>query len=353
MEQENKEKNQAIQQPLDNAAEPQPAVVHKREKALVAALLVFTLVIGGIAAMGMLMIEPPKEITQGQADCEQVRVSGKLPGRVVKFCVKEGDYVHQGDTLVMISSKTVDAALYKARSAQRVAASSAQKVEKGTREEIKSGANSVVEQAKAAQEIARKTYQRIENLYQEGVMTEQKRDEAKAAYDAATAAVAAAESQARLAQNGAQAEDKQASRGMEEVARASVMEVESLLEDQVLVAPCDGEVSEIFPHEGELVALGTPILTISKIQDMWVEFNVREEMLAQFPMDTVVNVSIPALNNKSTKMKVYYIRDMGAYAVWNASKAYGQYDSKSFAIKLRPTEDVKGFRPGMSVILGE
>ena len=182
-------------------------------------------------------------------------------------------------------------------------------------------------------------------------MTEQKREEAKAACDAATAAVAAAESQARMAQNGAQAEDKMASRGMEEVARASVMEVESLLEDQVLVAPCDGEVSEIFPHEGELVALGTPILTISKIQDMWVEFNVREEMLAQFPMDTVVNVTIPALNHKAAKMKVYYIRDMGAYAVWNASKAYGQYDSKSFAIKLRPTQEVKGFRPGMSVIL--
>ena len=144
MEQDNKDKNQAVQQPLENADQPQPAVVHKREKALMAALLVFTLVIGGVAALGLLMIEPPKEITQGQADCEQVRVAGKLPGRVAKFFVKEGDYVHQGDTLVMISSKTADAALYKAKSAQRVAASSAQKVEKGTREEIKSGANSVV-----------------------------------------------------------------------------------------------------------------------------------------------------------------------------------------------------------------
>ena len=185
MEQDNKDKNQEVQQPLENADQPQPAVVHKREKALMAALLVFTLVIGGVAALGLLMIEPPKEITQGQADCEQVRVAGKLPGRVAKFFVKEGDYVHQGDTLVMISSKTADAALYKAKSAQRVAASSAQKVEKGTREEIKSGANSVVEQAKAAQEIARKTYQRIENLYQEGVMTEQKRDEAKTGWEAA------------------------------------------------------------------------------------------------------------------------------------------------------------------------
>ena len=334
-----------------NSEQPTARAEVKEQRTI--ALFVFTIVVAGIAALGMLLIQPPKDITQGQADCEQVRVSGKLPGRVVRFYVKEGDYVHKGDTLVSISSKTVDAALYKAQSAQRVAASTAQKVEKGTREEIKSGANSMVEQAKAAQEIAYKTYQRIENLYKEGVMTEQKRDEAKAAYDAATAAVAAAQSQAQLAHNGAQQEDKAASQGMEDVARASVMEVQSLLEDQILVAPCDGEVSEIFPHEGELVALGTPIMTISKIQDMWVAFSVREEMLSKLPMDTVLTVTIPALDNKEAKMKVYYIHDMGSYAVWNATKAYGQYDSKTFTVKMRPLDHIEGFRPGMSVLLPE
>ncbi|MDO4510770.1 MAG: efflux RND transporter periplasmic adaptor subunit [Bacteroidales bacterium] len=355
-----KQQQQAQASVKDNASESkrtevkeQRTIVRKRDKALLAALFVFVLVIAGVAAMGMLMIKPPKEITQGQADCEQVRVSGKLPGRVARFYVKEGDYVHKGDTLVAISSKTADAALYKARSAQRVAASTAQKVEKGTREEVKSGANSLVAQAKAAQEIARKTYQRVENLYNEGVMTEQKRDEAKAAYDAATAAVAAAESQALMAQNGAQQEDKAASHGMEDIARATVMEVESVLEDQILVAPCDGEVSEIFPHEGELVALGSPIMTISKTQDMWVAFSVREEKLAMLPMDTVLTVTIPALAHKEAKMKVYYVHDMGAYAVWNATKAYGQYDSKTFAVKMRPLEHIEGFRPGMSVLLPE
>ena len=326
-------------------------IARKRDKALLAAMFVFTLVVAGIGALGMLLIQPPKDITQGQADCEQVRVSGKLPGRVVRFYVKEGDYVHKGDTLVAISSKTADAALYKAKSAQRVASSTAQKVENGTREEIKSGANSMVQQAKAAQEIARKTYQRTENLFNEGVVTEQKRDEAKAAYDAATAAVAAAESQAQLAHNGAQQEDKAASRGMEDVARATVMEVQSLLDDQILLAPCDGEVSEIFPHEGELVALGTPIMTISRLDDMWVAFSVREEKLSTLPMDTVLTVTIPALANKQAKMKVYYIHDMGSYAVWNATKAYGQYDSKTFTVKLRPMEHIEGFRPGMSVLL--
>ncbi len=344
-------KTNAKKVPPRTEVKEQRTIARKRDKALLAALFVFSIVMAGIAALGILLIHPPKDTTQGQADCEQVRVSGKLPGRVVRFYVHEGDYVHKGDTLVAISSKTADAALYKAQSAQRVAASTAQKVEKGTREEVKSGANSMVEQAKAAQEIARKTYQRMENLYKEGVMTEQKRDEAKAAYDAATAAVAAAESQAQLAHNGAQQEDKAASRGMEDVARATVMEVQSVLDDQVLLAPCDGEVSEIFPHEGELVALGTPIMTISKIQDMWVAFSVREEMLSKLPMDAELNVTIPALNGKKAKLKVYYIHDMGSYAVWNATKAYGQYDSKTFTVKARPVEPIEGFRPGMSVLL--
>ena len=129
------------------------------------------------------------------------------------------------------------------------------------------------------------------------------------------------------------------------------MEVESLLEDQVLVAPCDGEVSEIYPQEGELVGTGTPIMSIAKLDNMWVSFNVREEMLNDLPMGKIVNVRIPALNNYQTKMSVYYIHDMGSYAVWQAAKAQGQYDSKTFEVKVRPNEKVPNFRPGMSVIL--
>ena len=131
------------------------------------------------------------------------------------------------------------------------------------------------------------------------------------------------------------------------------MEVESLLEDQYLIAPCDGEVSEIFPHEGELVSLGTPIMSISKLSDMWVAFNVREEKLAELGMGKEVSVTIPALNNMATKLRIYYVHDMGSYAVWSATKAYGQYDSKTFEIKARPVKPIEGFRPGMSVLLDD
>lgn len=335
------------------ATEQQSTEVRKKDKALLAAVGVFTLAMVCIAILGILLIKPPKDTIQGQADCDVVRVSGKLPGRVVKFYVHEGDYVHKGDTLVSIYSKTVDASLYKARSMQSAAASQSQKVDRGTRDELKRTAANAVQQAQAAEGIARKTYERMENLFKQGVVSEQKRDEAKAAYEAASAAVRIAKSQLDLAQNGAQSEDKSASRSLVDAARGTVMEVESLLEDQYLIAPCDGEVSEIFPHEGELVSLGTPIMSISKLSDMWVAFNVREEKLAELGMGKEVSVTIPALNNMATKLRIYYVHDMGSYAVWSATKAYGQYDSKTFEIKARPVKPIEGFRPGMSVLLDD
>ncbi len=327
-------------------------VVRKKDKALLAALAIFAIVIAGIAIVGILLIKPAgQDITQGQADCDAVRVSGKLPGRVERIYVEAGQQVHKGDTLAKIYSSTVDAKLYQAQSMQNAAQSQTEKVDRGARDEVKKGAYNLWQQAIAAETITRKTFQRMQNLFEQGVVTEQKRDEAKAAYDAATAQVAAAKSQYDMAVNGAQQEDKAASRSMANAARGGVMEVKSLLEDQYLIAPCDGEVSEIYPQEGELVAMGTPIMSISKLDDMWVSFSVREEMLANLPMGKDINVSIPALGGKKVKMKIFYVHDMGSYAVWQATKSYDQYDSKTFEVKARPAERLENFRPGMSVIL--
>lgn len=191
----------------------------------------------------------------------------------------------------------------------------------------------------------------MENLFKQGVVSEQKRDEARAAYDAAAAQARAARSQYDLAVEGAQTEDKQAAQAQQQAARGTVMEVESILEDQYLTAPCDGEVTDIYPHEGELVGTGTPIMNVMRADDSWVTFNVREELLANLTMGQEVRVMIPALGKKETTVKIYYIKDMGSYAVWNATKASGQYDSKTFQVKAHPTEPIENLRPGMSVIL--
>ena len=124
-----------------------------------------------------------------------------------------------------------------------------------------------------------------------------------------------------------------------------------MLEDKYLVAPCSGEIASIYPHVGELVIMGSPIMTISQLDDMWAAFNVREERLNDLTMGKEIDVMIPALGNKEAKMKIFYVRDMGSYATWGATKAYGDYDSKTFEVKARPVKTIENFRPGMSVIL--
>lgn len=192
----------------------------------------------------------------------------------------------------------------------------------------------------------------MENLYKEGVVTEQKRDEAKAAYDAAVAGRDAANSQYQLALAGAQREDKAAAAAMVKASGATISQVESLLEDSYLVAPCDGTIDQIFPEVGELVSLGAPIMNVLK-DERHIVFNVREEMLPDFTMGQELTVSLPGLKDKEAKVKVYYIRDMGSYATWRATKTVGSYDSRTFEIKARPidAENAAGMRPGMSALL--
>lgn len=259
--------------------------------------------------------------------------------------------VHKGDTLVHIHSSLVEARLEQARAMQTAAQAVDKKVDSGTRKQIIESAHSVWQQAQAAVGIAKKTYDRMQNLYAEGVMSEQKRDEAKAAYDAAVAGAAAARSQYELAKSGAQSEDKTQAEAMVNVAKGGVSEVEAVLEDQYLTAPCDGQVDVIFPEVGELVALGAPIMNVLRIDDKWVTFNVREDKLQDLTMDKEITVKIPALGMKEAKVKIYYIRDLGSYATWHATKTTGDWDSKTFEIKARPMEDLPDLRPGMTVIL--
>lgn len=323
----------------------------KKRLSLIGSIIVLAIFVAGLAIWGFLYLKPADSTVRGQADCEIVRVNGKLAGRMVELYVKEGDLVQKGQRLAKIYSSTSNAALSKAEEMKNVATSQNLKVERGTREEIVKSAQNLVEQAKAAEEIYRKTYERLDNLFNEGVVSEQKRDEAKAAYEAAKSTVEAAKSQLELAQNGPQAEDIEASRGMESAAEATVKEVEAVLEDEYLIAPCSGVVSSIYRHIGELVIPAMPIITISNLEDMWVSFNVREDKLNDLTVGKEINVMIPALSNKETKMMVFYIHDMGSYATWGATKAYGDQDRKTFELKARPVNAIENFTPGMAVVL--
>ena len=323
----------------------------KKERSLVVGLIALIVIIVVLALIGLFLLKPEPQIIQGQAEATQVRVSGKLPGRVVEFMVEEGQHVLAGDTLVHIHSSLVEAKLSQAEAMETVAKAQNKKVDSGTRVELLNSAYDMWQQAQAGLTIAKKTYERMQSLYKKGVVSEQKRDEAEAAYKAMVATERAAKSQYEMAKAGAQAEDKAAAAAMVAAAQGSVAEVESILSDSYLTAPTDGEISDIFPNVGELVSLGAPIMNVLKLDDMWVSFNVREDLLENLTMGAEVQAIIPALENKEVTLKVFYIRDMGSYAVWRATKVTGQYDAKTFQVKARPVEPVDNLRPGMSVLL--
>ena len=316
----------------------------KKERSLVVGLIALIVIIVVLALIGLFLLKPEPQIIQGQAEATQVRVSGKLPGRVVEFMVEEGQHVLAGDTLVHIHSSLVEAKLSQAEAMETVAKAQNKKVDSGTRVELLNSAYDMWQQAQAGLTIAKKTYERMQSLYKKGVVSEQKRDEAEAAYKAMVATESAAKSQYEMAKAGAQAEDKAAAAAMVAAAQGSVAEVESILSDSYLTAPTDGEISDIFPNVGELVSLGAPIMNVLKLDDMWVSFNVREDLLENLTMGAEVE-------NKEVTLKVFYIRDMGSYAVWRATKVTGQYDAKTFQVKARPVEPVDNLRPGMSVLL--
>lgn len=308
-------------------------------------------VIALVAVVGFFMLRKGPEMIQGQAEVTEYRVSSKVPGRIMQLRVREGQKVNAGDTLAILEAPDIQAKMEQAQAAEAAAQAQNEKAINGARQEQIQAAYEMWQKAIAGVDIAEKSYNRVRNLYQEGVMSAQKNDEAKAQYDAAVATERAAKSQYQLARNGADREDKLAAAAMVERAKGAVAEVESYINETYLIAQMAGEVSEIFPKMGELVGTGAPIMNISILEDMWVTFNVREDLLNDLSMGAEFEAFIPALNNRTIPLKVYYLKDLGTYAAWKATKTTGQFDLKTFEVKGQPLEKVEGLRPGMSVII--
>lgn len=321
-----------------------------QHKNILLTVAAFTVVVVIIAVIGTLVFKSEPEIIQGYVEVSEYRVSSKVPGRVLELRVKEGDYVNVGDTLAIIDAPDVKAKLTQAESAESAASAMDQMANNGARREQINGAYALLQQAKAGLEIAQKSYNRVQRLYDEGVMSAQKRDEAFANYKAIEAQVKAAQSQYDMAVNGARREEKMAAAAQVNRAKGAVQEVNSYISETMQTAQKAGEVSDVYPKEGELIGTGSPIMSVSSLDDMWGTFNVREDQLNGMRIGSVITAYAPAFK-KDIKMKVYYIKDQGSYATWKATKANGQYDLKTFEVKARPVTKVEGLRPGMSLVL--
>jgi len=317
-------------------------------------LLIFlflVLIIGVYTIAGYFLITPEPLIVQGEVEAAQVRVSAKIAGRVKTLHVKEGSSVIKGQLLVSIESPEIEAKLKQAKAAEKAATAQKAKAYKGTRREKIISARNMWLKAKAGEELARKTYDRVEGLYKDGVLPAQKMDEAKAQYTAAKRTTEAAKAGFDMATRGARQEDKTAAEAMMNKAEGAVAEVEAYLMETQLKAPLKSEVASIVPKVGELITPGFPLVNLVDLEDVWVTFNLREDLLSDIRMGSVIIAKFPALNNREIKLKINYITALGQYATWHATKASGDFDLKTFEIRGVPLEKINGLRPGMSALV--
>lgn len=322
-----------------------------QHKNILLAISAFTIVVIVVAVIGFVCFgNNDDNVIQGEVEVSEYRVSSKLPGRIAEICVTEGDFVHKGDTLAILDVPEVEAQKRAAEATQDAAKAVSDMADNGARKEQIQAAYQLWQQAVAASDIAEKTYKRLQNLYNEGVISAQKRDEAFAAYKATQAQVLAAKSQYDMAKSGARNEERKAASDQANAAKNATDVVKSLLRETVQIATADGEVSEIFPKVGELVGLGSPIMSISEMNDMWGTFNIREDQLNGMKVGDTFKAYCPAFD-KEIEMKVYHIKDQGSFAVWKTTKTNGQYDIKTFEVKARPSKPVEGLRPGMTLII--
>ncbi len=303
-----------------------------------------------VALLGYWMKRSTPLLIQGTVECTTYKASSKVPGRIDALKVREGDRVERGELLYTLSTPELEAKLRQAEAVKSAASALDAAALAGARVQQIEAALGMWQKAQAGLELARKSYDRVKSLYDQGVVPAQKLDEAEANFSAMKATASAAKAQYDLATDGARKEDKEAAAARVRQAEGAVSEVESYLEDAAVYAPVTGEVSTVISEEGELVGSGYPVVAILDLTDQWVTFNIKETLLPKITIGTRMAAYVPALD-RNVGLEVYYIAPEADFATWSATRTQGGFDIRTFAVKARAVEPVSHLRPGMSVLV--
>jgi HlyD family secretion protein len=314
--------------------------------------LISIVIIAILVLTGVWFLNKPKTIVlQGRIEAREIYLSAKIPTRIHSFEVKEGASVKKGQLLATLESPEILAKEQQALALKEAANAQKNKATNGARiEEIK-GAKSVYEKATAAANVMKKTFARMENLFKDGVISEQQRDEVFAKKEVAIKDQEAALSVYQMAIKGARNEDIEAATALVRQADGALTELESYKNERNIIAPIDAEVLNFLPEEGELISAGYPVVHLVDLANSYAILNIKETSLSDFKKGGVFEATLPALNNKKVKFKIYYVAALGDYATWNATKATGDFDVRTFEIKAAPISEENELRPGMSILI--
>ncbi|MEZ8783686.1 HlyD family secretion protein [Vibrio splendidus] len=307
-------------------------------------------VIGWVGYSFYQAYQPQPVKLQGQIDAQQYSISSKVPGRIDEIFVRKGDSVEKGELIFSLLSPEIDAKLEQAKAGQKAASALAKQAENGARTQQIQAAKDQWLKAKAAADLMDKTYQRVNNLYNDGVVAEQKRDEAKTQWQAAKYTESAAFQMYQLAREGARDETKVAAAQKALMAAGAVAEVEAYAKDTQIHSWFNGEVSQVLLSSGELAPQGFPVVTVIDTKDAWAVLNVREDMLKHFEKGSQFEAYLPALD-KSLTFQVTHIAVMGDFATWRSTDAAQGFDLRTFEVEAHPVNTSEILRMGMSLVV--
>lgn len=294
--------------------------------------------------------QPEPVRLQGMIEAQQYSISSKVPGRIDQVLVRKGENITKGQLVFTLHSPEIEAKLEQAKAGEKAADALAQEAEKGARSQQIQAAKDQWLKAKAAADLMEKTYQRVNNLYNDGVVAEQKRDEAMTQWQAAKYTESAAFQMYEMAKEGVRDETKLAAAEKARMAAGAVAEVEAYANDTRIESWFDGEVSQVLLQSGELAPQGFPVVTVIDTQDAWAVLNVREDLLKHFQKDQTFSAYLPALDKK-IEFKVSHIAVMGDFATWRATDASKGFDLRTFEVEARPVTPANDLRMGMSLVV--
>ena len=313
--------------------------------------LVPTLVFLTLALAFAWAYRPASERLQGQIEAQSYSVSSKVPGRIETVAVKKGQTLSKGALAFTIVSPELEAKLQQAKAGEAAAGALAQEAENGARAQQIAAAKDQWLKAKSAAQLYQKTFARVDNLYRDGVVSLQKRDEAQTRAQTAQLTQSAAWQQYQLALEGARAEQKLAAREKAKMAAGAVAEVQAYTAELQVLSPAGGEVTQVLLQPGELASQGFPVVTLTDMSDAWALFHVREDRLKDFQLGQEFSARIPALGEEPYRFRVTHVAVLGDFATWRATDTRQGFDMKSFQVEARPLQPVEGLRVGMSVLV--
>ncbi|WP_336956809.1 HlyD family secretion protein [Serratia sp. KG1D] len=289
-------------------------------------------------------------LLQGEVDAPEVIVASKAKGRVVERLIERGDDVKSGQLIIQLDSPELMAQLRSAQAMRDEAKAQLELSLHGTREESIRNLRANLAQAEAQYRNAQNDYNRNLSVAGKGYISKSELDASRRSRDTAFQQVQAAKANLDEGINGDRVEQRQQYAAALRAAEENLLQIQAQSDDLQVKAPVDGEVGPIPAEVGELLNAGSPLVTLIRVPDAYFVFNLREDILAHVRKGDKVKLRVPALKDKMIDTEVRYIAPLGDYATKRATRATGDFDLKTFEVRLYPSQPVDGLRPGMSTL---